>query len=318
MLALVQSRGGSFLFADINLDGQLTESERITCTPGATQERAGDVPVEVRMTPGGLIVPLTARVVIPDAKAPKPVLFVPVVFNLEGEVDIPGQRTRVSLPFRFAAKFDLTNGNIGIDSNGNGTFEAGMSREMLWAHDERIVRRAGNKYVSFESVDLEKRTFTMREHSKDEYTLIEVAVGQSLPDFEFTDFNGKTGRLSDYRGKHVLLDFWGSWCKPCVEDVPDLKAAYEKMRGQGFEILGIDFENDDSADKVRPLLKEKGITWRNATPESIKELVEKRFRINAFPTLILLDPNGVVLELRSRELRGKRLIPTIERLMRQP
>jgi thiol-disulfide isomerase/thioredoxin len=266
----------------------------------------------------GLIIPLTARVVIDKSRTPKPVLLLPPAFHLEGEIDIAGQKTLVTLPFRFGAvPVDLTNGPIAIDSNGNGTIESGMSRESLWAHDEEIVRRAGDTFVSFESVDLEKRTFTMRERAKDEYKLIEVVVGQPLPDFEFTDFDGKPGRLSDYRGKYVLLDFWGSWCKPCVAELPELKAAHARLSGKGFEILGMDFENDDTADKVRPLLEAKGVTWRNATPESIKDLVEKRFRTTVFPSFILVDPDGFVVETRSSELRGKKLVPTVERLMKQ-
>ncbi len=134
MLALVQSRSGSSLFADVNLDGQLTESERMPCSIGATQEKAGDVPIEVRLPTGGLIVPLTARVVIDKPKSPKPVLFVPTVFQLQGEVDIAGQQTLVTLPFRFATTVDLTNGPIGIDTNGNGTIDAGaVARDAVGA-----------------------------------------------------------------------------------------------------------------------------------------------------------------------------------------
>ena len=316
VVALVQSRSGSFLFADANLDGQLTESERLPCKVGATQEKAEEVPVEVRLA-SGLIVPLTVRVVIDKARPAKPVLLLSPAFHLEGVIDIAGQKTLVTLPFRFTTPIDLTNGPIAIDSNGNGTIDVGPSRETLWAHDEEIVRRAGERYVSFDSVDVEKRTFTMRERAKDEYKLIEVTVGQPLPDFEFTDFDGKAGRLSDYRGRYVLIDFWGSWCKPCVAEVPDLKAAYARLSGKGFEILGIDFENEDTADKVRPFLKAKGVTWRNATPESIKDLVEKRFRVTTFPSFILVDPDGFVVEIRSSELRGKKLVPTVERFMKQ-
>jgi thiol-disulfide isomerase/thioredoxin len=189
---------------------------------------------------------------------------------------------------------------------------------MVSADGETIVLRAGERYVSFESADLKSRSVTLRERSKDEYTLIEGVVGSAVQDFSFTDFDGKAGRLSDYRGKFLLLDFWGSWCKPCVTDVPAMKEAHERLRDKGFEILGLDFENDKTSDFVRPFLKEKAIGWRNATPESVKDLIEKRFRVNGFPTLLLLDPNGIVLETRSNELRGDKLIPTLERFMKQP
>ena len=154
----------------------------------------------------------------------------------------------------------------------------------------------------------------MKERAASEYTLIEVRQGSPLDDFSFTDFDGKTRKLSEFRGKHVLLDFWGSWCKPCVEDVPMMKEAYDRYRERGFEIVGIDFEMGNSSEKVRPFLKEKDVRWVNGTPESVRALVEDRFRISAFPTLLLLDPQGVVIEARSAQLRGKRLMETLEKI----
>jgi hypothetical protein len=94
-----------------------------------------------------------------------------------------------------------------------------------------------------------------------------------------------------------------------------MKAAYDRFRERGFEILGIDYEYKATTETVRALLNEKKVDWPNATPESVKDLVEKRFRIMGFPTLILLDRDGVVIEHRPPELSGKRLMSTLERLL---
>ena len=77
-----------------------------------------------------------------------------------------------------------------------------------------------------------------------------LAVGSQVPDFEFTDFNGKQRRLAEYRGHYVLLDFWATWCSPCLADIPHLKEIYLKYRGKGFEIIGMDSETlgQESAD----------------------------------------------------------------------
>lgn len=320
-VALVEGSRGSFLFVDKNLDGTLTESERIPHPVEQGHKVAKGVPFEVRLDgPTGIALPVTGQVFAEDrdGKSLREFLFTPV-FRVEGEVDIAGRRTLVSLPFKLPARtIEVRNGSLGIDTNGDGTITAGaLSPEMVSADGETVVLRAGDRYVSFESADLASRTVTLRERSKDEYTLIEGVVGTTMQDFTFTDFEGREGRLSDYRGKFLLLDFWGSWCKPCVDDVPVMKVAHERLRGKGFEILGLDFENDNKADSVRPFLKGKAIGWRNATPESVKELIEKRFRVSGFPTLLLLGPDGIVLETRTAELRGDRLIPTVERFMKQ-
>ena len=149
------------------------------------------------------------------------------------------------------------------------------------------------------------------------YMSPELRVGGRLQDFSFTDFEGSARKLSDFRGKYLLIDIWGSWCKPCVQDLPLLKAAHDRFAGPKFEILGIDYENTWDEETLRALMKEKDVSWPNATPASVKELVREKWRIMAFPTLILLDPDGVILETSSSALRGKNLIPTLERVLQK-
>src|SRR5436305_22763 len=69
-----------------------------------------------------------------------------------------------------------------------------------------------------------------------------VTTGSVVPDFNFTDFAGKSRRFSEFRGRVVLLDFWASWCSPCLADIPQLRAAYQKYHASGFEIIGMDSE----------------------------------------------------------------------------
>lgn len=307
----------AYLFADRNADGKITDSDRIADLLDTTTVTSWDHEWQLPVGPDGALLPVSSRITV-NRSGPTPawMFLYSGSYRVEGHVEIDGRKTLVSLPFKVASgTVDVTSGYIGIDSDGDGKILSdSLSPEYVSADGKPAVIRLGNRFVAIESADLKARTFTLRERPASEYTRIDVRHGSPLDDFAFTDYEGKARKLSDFRGKHVLLDFWGSWCKPCVDDLPGLKEAYERYRERGFEIVGIDYEMGKTAETVRPFLAEKGVPWVNGTPESVRSLVDDRFRINSFPTLILLDPKGVVIEARSAELRGKRLVTTLERV----
>ena len=305
------------LFADRNLDGKITEADRVGEMRDTTNVTSWEHEWQLPAGADGPLLPFKSRISV-NRSGPSPswMFIFTANYRVEGHVEVDGRKTLVTLPFKLATgNIDVNNGYIGIDADGDGKIPSGsLSPEYISADGKPVVMRLGKRYVAIEAADFKARTFTMKERPASDYTLIEVREGLPLEDFSFTDFDGKTRKLSDFRGKHVLLDFWGSWCKPCVEDVPTMKEAYDRYRDRGFEIVGIDFEMGNSSEKVRPFLKEKDVRWVNGTPESVRELVEDRFRISAFPTLILLDPKGVVIEARPAQLRGKRLMETLEKI----
>jgi thiol-disulfide isomerase/thioredoxin len=311
------ANGKSYLFVDTNFDGRLTESERHE-RPGGTGPGAPPLELELTVAPG-LALPFRCNPVAlrdPNDDGRRMVMFT-AMYRVEGHADIGGRKTLVSLPYNVARNLiDLRQGRLGVDSNGDGTIDMRgfTGPEVMVARGDRVLFKVGDRFVSFESADLAARRFVLREHAAAEYTTVTIEKGSPLPDFTFTDFDGKTRKLSDFRGKYLLIDVWGSWCKPCVEDFPKLKAAYERFAGEKFEILGLDYEHGASDEKVRALLQEKGVRWPNALPATVKELIHDRWRIMAFPTLLLLDPNGVVIET-SRALRGTQLTATLERLL---
>lgn len=125
--------------------------------------------------------------------------------------------------------------------------------------------------------------------------------GGPAPDFSKIDVGGKTVNLSSFRGKYVLLDFWGSWCAPCRAANPHLKELYATYAPKGFEILGIASEKVSSQTQAETLWKnaveKDGLTWTNVlnNEPSMKQDVVQMYSIEAYPTQILLDKEGKIV-----------------------
>ncbi|HJR59840.1 MAG TPA: TlpA disulfide reductase family protein [Vicinamibacterales bacterium] len=144
---------------------------------------------------------------------------------------------------------------------------------------------------------------------------IDMSEGAEIPDFDFVDFDGRRRQLSDFRGRFVMLDFWGSWCPPCRAEVPFVKDAYARFGSRGFEVLGMDSERDATVEQVRAYLNRNGVKWTFATPDSVRGLINDRFQIPSFPRVVLLDPQGRVVEARNDALRGETLARTLDRIL---
>jgi thiol-disulfide isomerase/thioredoxin len=145
--------------------------------------------------------------------------------------------------------------------------------------------------------------------------VIDMSEGAQIPDFDFVDFQGRRRQLSDFRGRYLMLDFWGSWCPPCRTEVPFVKDAYARFGSRGFEVLALDSERDATLEQVSEYLKANGVQWTFATPDSVRSLINTRFQITSFPRVILLDPNGRVIEARNNALRGENLSRTLDRIL---
>ena len=134
--------------------------------------------------------------------------------------------------------------------------------------------------------------------------------GEALP-FEVKGIDGKTVKLSDYKGKVVLLDFWATWCGPCKVEVPGVIEMYGKQHSKGFEIIGISGDRDKDA--LAAFVKERKMEWPQVFDGDLgDDSVLKLYGVTAFPTTVLLDRKGVV---RSLNARGERLAAEVEKLI---
>jgi thiol-disulfide isomerase/thioredoxin len=231
------------------------------------------------------------------------------------DVAIDGKQVKFRYPFNPSQPtISTTEGQFGIDVDGDGAIGSKQfSIETSYASNEEIVFRYGDKYLSTASIDLEKNEVIVRRREESEYLREELAVGKTMPDFSFVDFSGKTRHLSEFRGKYLLVEWWGVWCADCVRDMPFTVAAYKKFRSRGFEILGLNW--DDRLEDAAGFLQKSDATWPQARKDSIKTLTEVTYRIQSYPAAILLDPEGRVISLDQKALEGPRLAETLESII---
>ena len=132
-----------------------------------------------------------------------------------------------------------------------------------------------------------------------------ASVGTMFTDLEMPGTDGATHKLSDYCGKgnYVLIDFWASWCGPCRQEMPNVKANYEKYHSKGFEIVGISFDNNDTA--WRRAIDSLGLGWVHLSDlKGWKSLGASTYNIRAIPSSLLVDPDGKIVAI---DLGGEKL-----------
>ena len=160
----------------------------------------------------------------------------------------------------------------------------------LLEETEALYQRAANDFADVKLSPRARQTIG-------EYTatrlrqLRSLAPGKQAPEIDGDDLDGKQFKLSDYRGKVVLLVFWASWCPPCLQQVPHELALIKRFQGKPFALLGVTLDHNESI--MRSTISDRGITWRNWRAGRDDKIMT-RYGIQAIPLVLVIDPDGII------------------------
>ncbi|MCH8165799.1 MAG: redoxin domain-containing protein [Planctomycetes bacterium] len=135
-------------------------------------------------------------------------------------------------------------------------------------------------------------------------------LGREFPTFTARDaITGREFSLNDLRGKVVLIDFWATWCGPCVAELPNVLRAHRKYKDQGFEIVSISLDSNNN--RFRSFVRNKGMNWYHVMEGGgWKTRLARKYSINSIPRMYLLDAEGICI---SENVRGRQLDGAIQR-----
>ena len=184
-----------------------------------------------------------------------------------------------------------------------GTSVALYGTVLRWTGDDEVekLEQLVNNFKA-QHPDL-KMTQVMEEKVK---RFKKVAMGALAPTFSLADTSGQIQSFAELKGTYTLLDFWASWCSPCLLQVPDLKEAYDQYHDRGFEIIGISV--DSKAKRWKSAINKYDMNWQHLSDlKGWGATVANDYNVTFIPFNLLLDSEGKIIakNLHSKELQGK-------------
>ena len=144
-----------------------------------------------------------------------------------------------------------------------------------------------------------------------------LVVGMTAPDFRLPDLQGKTQRLSDYRGKVVFLNFWATWCKPCKEEMPSMQVLWENLKNQDFMMLAVSMDRVTTTKDIPSFVESLKLSFPILTDSWGQ--TDKRYKLMGVPQTYIIDQNGVLSEkvIGPRDWTRRESIETIVRMLQK-
>jgi thiol-disulfide isomerase/thioredoxin len=139
-------------------------------------------------------------------------------------------------------------------------------------------------------------------------------IGRPAKDFTATLIDGSELTLSSLRGRVTLIDFWATWCAPCIKELPNLKELYSEFHSRGFEIVSIGLDEKDRLDMARAFIQENNLPWKvSLSGRGYEDEAASLYNVNGLPSIWLIDGDGI---LQHQDLHGDELRAAVEQMVK--
>jgi peroxiredoxin len=327
---LLEMANGSLgrLCLDCNGDGTITPDEIFNWTITSAEAPSGKMITNylcratIQVTTDGKLGELEFYLASNDksfsnGSGPK-LIFYHNCYGVTGTINLDGQTVPAALEDSGGfGEFSLTNGAFDAPLGWVGVTNRSKRGEMFSVN--RPVEVNGKWWIitnltaagNFEFAPTTKPVPKVVKHVGPD-----LSPGKKAPVFTAKTLDGKTVNFpADYKGKVVLLDFWATWCGPCMGEVPNVVNNYAKYHSQGFEILGVTLDKEDATAQINKVMTKKDMTWPQIYDGKYwQAAIAKLYGINAIPHALLVDGDTGVI-LADKDIRGDQLSPAIEKAL---
>lgn len=318
--------GAPRLFVDSNANGDLTDDPAVTWTAAPYKSQAG---ADLKRYMGNVSISLPGqerRFALSlyrfdksdsDRPALKNVILYYRDYAVQGKLTLGGKEYRILLDDVMASGDfrDPKNVVMLIDVNANGRFDPRGESYPIGTP----FNIAGTTY-EIKNISDSGNQFEVGKSTKQVAEILpppDLSSGKKAVPFTVKTTAGDTVRFPEsFKGKIVLLDFWATWCGPCIAELPNLTAAYSKYHGQGFEVLGISLDQPNAEKKLADFTKEKNMPWAQVYDGKFWSAeIAQLYVVQAIPAAFLVDGDTGEVIASGDALRGEQLDKTIATAM---